>query len=109
MLPYFKRAENNSSIRDDFHGGDGPLQVENLPNPSPLCATYLEAAKSIGIPFNHDFNGASQAGCGCYQATLKKGRRCSTAVAYIEPIWPSKFSPGRPCHRHPPDRRERAR
>jgi choline dehydrogenase len=86
VLPYFKRAENNSSIRDDFHGGDGPLQVENLPNPSPLRATYLEAAQSIGIPFNHDFNGASQAGCGCYQATLKKGRRCSTAVAYIEPI-----------------------
>jgi choline dehydrogenase len=86
VLPYFKRAENNASIRNDFHGGDGPLHVENQPNPPPLCATFLEAAQSIGIPFNHDFNGASQEGCGYYQATLKNGRRCSTAVAYIEPI-----------------------
>jgi choline dehydrogenase len=86
VLPYFKRAENNASIRDDFHGGDGPLHVENQPNPPPLCEIFFEAAQSIGIPFNPDFNGASQEGCGYYQTTLKNGRRCSTAFAYIEPI-----------------------
>jgi choline dehydrogenase len=86
VLPYFKRAENNAAIQDDFHGADGPLHVENQPNPPPLCATFFEAAQSVGIRFNPDFNGASQEGCGYYQATLKNGRRCSTAVAYLAPI-----------------------
>jgi choline dehydrogenase len=86
VLPYFKRAERNASLRDDYHGADGPLHVEDQPNPPRLCATFLEAAQSVGVSFNPDFNGAVQEGCGYYQATLKNGRRCSAAVAYLSPI-----------------------
>ena len=32
-----------------------------------------------------DFNGAEQEGAGLYQVTCKKGRRWSTADAYLEP------------------------
>ena len=40
----------------------------------------------MGLPFNPDFNGPSQVGCGYYQATLKNGLRCSAAHAYLAPI-----------------------
>jgi choline dehydrogenase len=35
------------------------------------------------IPFNPDFNGAQQEGCGYYQTTTKDKRRWSTAAAYL--------------------------
>jgi choline dehydrogenase-like flavoprotein len=40
----------------------------------------------MGIPFNPDFNGASQEGVGYYQLTQKDAKRSSAAVAYLRPI-----------------------
>jgi choline dehydrogenase len=85
VLPYFIRAEANEAIRDAYHGTNGPLSVEDQPRRHPLCARYLEAAQSVGIPFNPDFNGARQEGCGYYQMTARGGRRCSTAAGYLAP------------------------
>ena len=39
----------------------------------------------LGIPRNDDFNGATQEGAGYYQLTTRRGLRCSTAVAYLNP------------------------
>jgi choline dehydrogenase-like flavoprotein len=86
VLPYFRKAEANAVIDDDYHGREGPLSVETTRHRHPLCDTYIEAAVSLGVPFNPDFNGASQAGCGFYQATLRDGRRCSAANAYLDPV-----------------------
>ena len=86
VLPYFVRAEANESIRDGYHGTHGPLSVEDHPFRHPLCAVYLEAARSVGIPFNPDFNGARQEGCGYYQMTARGGRRCSAAAGYLDPV-----------------------
>lgn len=69
-----------------YHGNDGPLGVALNPYRHPLCDDFLSAAQSIGIPFNPDFNGAEQAGCGFFQATLKSGRRCGSKEAFIDPI-----------------------
>ena len=86
VLPYFKRAEANAAINDMYHGTDGPLSVETNPHRHPLCEMFIAAAVSVGHRFNPDFNGAVQAGCGYYQATLRNGRRCSTARAYLDPV-----------------------
>jgi len=43
----------------------------------------VEACQQAGIPFNPDFNGARQEGCGYYQTTTKDKRRWSTAAAYL--------------------------
>ena len=85
VLPYFKKAEANADIEDEYHGGDGPLSVETNRHRHPLCELFIEAATSLGVPFNPDFNGATQEGCGYYQATLRNGRRCSSAKAYLDP------------------------
>ena len=86
VLPYFKRAEANAAIDDIYHGTNGPLSVETNPHRHPLCQIFIEAAVSVGHPFNRDFNGAAQAGCGYYQATLRNGRRCSAAHGYLDPV-----------------------
>ena len=85
VLPYFKRSEGNTRGADAWHGADGPLTVSDLRHVNPLTRAYIEAAGQIGLPHNHDFNGASQLGAGLYQVTQRDGARCSAAVAYLEP------------------------
>lgn len=84
VLPYFIKAECNQTFSDRFHGTAGPLVVSSQPA-NPLVERYLAAAQQAGIPFNPDFNGEYQEGCGLLQATIAEGARCSTARAYLEP------------------------
>jgi choline dehydrogenase len=85
VLPYFIKAETNRTFSDPFHGATGPLTVSSHPASHPLVARYLAAAQEVGIPYNPDFNGACQEGCGPLQATIANGTRCGTASAYLEP------------------------
>jgi choline dehydrogenase len=85
VLPYFKKAENQERGADDFHGAGGPLPVSDLVHADPLSAAFIAAAAETGIPVNPDFNGASQEGAGFFQTTTRRGRRASTAVAYLRP------------------------
>jgi len=85
VLPYFKRAEDQSRGADAYHGAGGPLPVSDWRHPDPLSEAFVEAAAEIGIPTNPDFNGATQEGAGFYQTTSRHGRRASTAVAYLNP------------------------
>ncbi|TFH90077.1 GMC family oxidoreductase [Vibrio ouci] len=84
-LPYFKKAENNEVHHDQFHGQGGPLNVANLRSPSELLERYLQACESIGVPQNHDINGAKQLGAMPTQVTQLNGERCSAAKAYLTP------------------------
>ena len=86
VLPLFKRAENNERGADDFHGGDGPLSVSDMRIQRPITDAWVAAAQAAGYPFNPDYNGADQEGVGFFQLTAHKGRRCSAAVAYLNPV-----------------------
>jgi len=86
VLPFFKKAERNERLSDQFHGSDGPLNVAERPYTNRLSRVFVEAAQQAGIPFNPDFNGAQQHGVGLYQVTQKKGARWSTAAAYLHPV-----------------------
>ena len=83
VLPYFKRAEGNQRLDDDYHARDGPLGVSDPVAPLPICEAWFEAAGQLGIPFNPDFNGARQEGVGHYQLTQRNARRSSAARAYL--------------------------
>jgi len=85
ILPYFKKAENQQRGADAFHGVGGPLPVSDLGHADPLSAAFIAAAAQSGLPVNPDFNGASQEGAGFFQTTTRRGRRASTAVAYLRP------------------------
>ena len=45
----------------------------------------MDAAVESGYRRNYDYNAEDQEGVGYFQLTADKGRRCSTAVAYLNP------------------------
>ncbi|WP_298255679.1 choline dehydrogenase [Bradyrhizobium sp.] len=85
VLPYFRKAEDQTRGGDDFHGVGGPLPVSDWRHDDPLSAAFVDAAVQVGIPRNPDFNGAAQEGAGFFQTTTRGGRRASAAVAYLRP------------------------
>lgn len=85
VLPYFIRAEANADFKDAYHGKNGPLSVERHKHAHPVCKVFFEASAQCGIPFNPDINGADQHGCGYLQASTRRGIRCDTATAYLDP------------------------
>ena len=85
VLPYFRRPEDNERFHDDYHGSGGPLGVSDPVRPLPISAAFLRAAQQAGLPYNPDFNGAVQEGCGYYQVTNRNARRCSAVDAFLRP------------------------
>ena len=85
VLPYFRRAEGNERFSNDYHGREGPLGVSMPRGALPICSAFLRAAQDWGMPYNEDFNGRHQAGCGFYQLTQRDARRSSTARAFLKP------------------------
>ena len=83
VLPYFKRAENNESLGEPYHGIGGPLCVSDPRAPLPVCDAFIEACEEYGLARNNDFNGAKQEGSGYYQVTQNNGRRSSSSSGYL--------------------------
>lgn len=89
VLPYFKRMEAWDS---GGHGGDpawrgidGPLHVTRGPRKNPLYRAFVEAGRQAGYQLTDDYNGEKQEGFGPMDQTVWKGRRWSTANAYLRP------------------------
>ena len=86
VLPYFKRSMHQERGENFYHGVNGPLNVTEGHTDTPLFETFVSAGQEVGYPFNEDFNGVDQEGVGHYQLTIKGGKRCSAAVAYLNPV-----------------------
>ncbi|SNT19838.1 choline dehydrogenase [Tropicimonas sediminicola] len=89
VLPYFKRMEN---WHDGGHGGDeawrghdGPLHVTRGERANPLFDAFVQAGRQAGYEVTDDYNGEKQEGFGPMEQTVWKGRRWSTANAYLRP------------------------
>jgi len=85
VLPYFRKAEDNDTFDDRYHGKGGPLGVSRPIAPLPICEAYFEAAAALGIPRNLDVTGETQDGVAYYQLTQRNARRSSAAMAYVAP------------------------
>ncbi len=85
VLPLFKRAESYTGGDPEIRGRHGPLSVSDSLVTREVVDLYLEAAIEAGYPRNPDYNGATQEGVGHFQLTMRNGRRCSSAVAYLGP------------------------
>jgi choline dehydrogenase-like flavoprotein len=86
VLPYFKKAENNTRGEDEFHGVGGPLNVDDLRHTNALSERFVHAADSVGLNILDDFNREEREGLGFYQVTQIGGQRCSTAKGYLTPF-----------------------
>jgi choline dehydrogenase len=87
VLPYFQRAESTSLGDDGYRGRTGPLRVGPLRSTHPLAKVFVAAAVERGIPFNADYNGATQLGVAYSQVTQSRGWRWSAARGYL---WPAR-------------------
>ena len=87
VLPYFKRAETwkDDGTENSERGTDGPLSVSPTRLKREIVDKWLDAAVGAGYKRNPDYNSSDQEGVGYFQLTLDKGRRCSSAVAYLKP------------------------
>jgi 4-pyridoxate dehydrogenase len=85
VLPYFRRQEAWEEGPSPYRGGSGPLTTRWSRYPDPICEAFMAAGIAAGHPVTHDYNGAQQEGFGRWQATIRDGRRCSAAVAYLRP------------------------
>jgi choline dehydrogenase len=85
VLPFFKKMEASNFGNDNFRGRNGPLHVIQPEEKGPLYDAMFAAAREIGIPKNGDYNGEFQDGVAMTQATISRGKRQSTAVAYLNP------------------------
>jgi choline dehydrogenase len=85
LLPYFKRAESREAGGDLYRGSTGPLQVATGACDNLLHQAFIEAGQQAGYPFTADMNGFQQEGFGAMDRTTHRGRRWSTARAYLRP------------------------
>ena len=84
-LPYFRKQETWEGTPSPYRGTDGPLSVRISTFQEPLVDAYVTAAQDAGLKWNDDFNGPDNSGVGRTQNTIRNGRRCSAAVAYLRP------------------------
>jgi choline dehydrogenase/4-pyridoxate dehydrogenase len=84
-LPYFKKQETWQDGPSAHRGGDGPLGTCWSTFQDPLADAYAAASKAAGLKWNADLNSGENEGIGRNQNTIRAGRRCSAAVAYLIP------------------------
>ncbi len=88
VLPFFRRAETDLDIQDDFHGSDGPIPIirrENQPWPD-VQKAFHAAAMERGYAHNSDLNGPDSAGIGAIPMNNQAGVRMSTAITHLNPV-----------------------
>ena len=85
VLPYFRRLESAAFGEEKLRGRDGPISVQSLAdNSDELTEAFIGACTQAGIPPNPDYNGARYEGVGHLQLSTRNGRRCSTALGYLD-------------------------
>jgi 4-pyridoxate dehydrogenase len=85
VLPYFQRQESWEGGADQYRGGDGPLTTRHTRFVDPIVEAFADAGAAAGYGWTDDFNGRQQEGFTRRQVTIRGGRRCSAAVAYLRP------------------------
>ncbi|MEM5581143.1 choline dehydrogenase [Roseibium sp. AS2] len=85
VLPYYKRMETSHGGQSGWRGTDGPLHVRRGTKWNPLFHAFRDAGAQAGYGVTEDYNGERQEGFGDMEMTVHKGRRWSTANAYLKP------------------------
>lgn len=88
VLPYFIKSEKINfaeNTNSSYRGTNGYLSVEYSQYRSELLKAFIDTGLDMGYE-NNDPNGESLLGFSRVQATMRNGRRCSAAKAYLQPI-----------------------
>jgi choline dehydrogenase len=86
VAPYYQRMEHwHGNRASDWRGTDGPMHIKRAQQWNPLFHAFVEAGRQAGYPVTDDYNGQQQEGFGAFDMSVWKGRRWSTANAYLRP------------------------
>jgi choline dehydrogenase-like flavoprotein len=85
VLPYFLKSEDNVRGASEWHAVGGPLRVSEQRSPRPLDHRLIAASEAAGIPWTPDYNGPEQDGVSMAQVNQWRGRRFSSADAFLRP------------------------
>jgi choline dehydrogenase len=86
VLPYFRRSERRvGSNAGDVYGTAGPVWVDELRDPSPLRRAFLAACAEAGLARLGELNDPGIDGYAPTPVTQRRGRRWSSADAYLRP------------------------
>ncbi len=88
VLPYFRKAETDTDIRDDLHGSDGPIPVRRHKPETwlPAQRAFYEACLAADFPADTDMNHPDSMGVGPIPMNNPDGIRMSTALTYLNPV-----------------------
>ena len=85
VLPYFQKQETWEGGANAFRGGDGPINTQFCKYQDPLLDAFIQAGMDAGHDWTDDYNGEQQEGFARLQMSIRNGRRCSGATAYLRP------------------------
>ena len=88
LLPYFRNTMHQTRGESAAHGVGGELWVSDAPDlPNHvLLRCFMDAAQENQIPLTEDFCAGDPEGAGWTQATIRNGKRCSSAEAFLRPV-----------------------
>lgn len=86
ILPIFRAMEDNALGATATRGAGGPLHVSPPRDPDPLCDEMIASGAALGLTAMPDINESDDERVGHAMATIKDGRRFSTARAFLHPV-----------------------
>ena len=88
LLPYFRKLETDTDIKDDFHGFDGPIPVRRHKRGDwlPAQQAFYDACVESGYPDDPDMNHPDSTGVGAIPMNNPDGVRMSTSLTYLNPV-----------------------
>ncbi len=87
-LPYFRSGETSERGESEYRGGSGPLGVSRAKLVNPIFDAFLTAGETSGQGLSDDLSGYKPEGLARLDSTIRNGRRCSAAVAFLKPALP---------------------
>ncbi|MCL6250326.1 FAD-dependent oxidoreductase [Altererythrobacter sp. KTW20L] len=85
-LPYFRKMEDSWRGDSEYHGTGGPVKIRPIDSPHLLHEEMMETAANAGFATTDDLGGANPEGFARGEQTVdERGRRVSSASAYIRP------------------------
>lgn len=85
MLPIFKTIEDHNLGASEMRGTGGPLAVSVTGTDDEISELLMDSASTLGIKRVDDVNSSDDERTGYAPATIRRGRRISSAKAFLHP------------------------
>jgi len=85
-LPYFRKMEDSWRGESEYHGKGGPVKIRPIDSPHLLHEEMMQTAANAGFATTADLGGPNPEGFARGEQSVdERGRRVSSASAYIKP------------------------